>query len=427
MPEIPSDESQNQETPPEKMFEFLFQNAFTFPKQSPTEEFQDTLKPENAPEAILQNALEQVLEHIKSRNSIEKSITLITELTPEQEALIPVYQEKWKAIAFSTERIDRQKAAEAVKAIYQLEQVSSKEPEMLFFDSPYGASSALDKLLANQEFKTVGNQLVFQLQNQIASQLNDQFETQLNRRLISNFRQVVELLSTLVDRQIPYRKRGNLSYNIPCYSPSSAVFLDLYLDFCCSVLNCACDREKWLVSQSLSKHCGWIYFFEDTCIICDRPSKILFDREGRIHGEGEPAIQFVDGFSVYAYHGVWIPEKYGQIPSNQWQSRWLLEAEDAELRQVLIQAIGYTRMCQELDAIQLDAWQAYTLLKINLNEEIDNFFWSVEPHKQPIHLLKMTDSSTGSIHVRRVSPDISSVREAIHAVDWSTDVEEFRI
>ncbi|WP_286194104.1 hypothetical protein [Scytonema millei] len=40
----------------------------------------------------------------------------------------------------------------------------------------------------------------------------------------------------------------------------------------------------------------------------------------------------------------------------------------------------------------------------------------------------MTDSSTGSIHVRRVSPDdINSVREAIHAVDWSTDLEEFRV
>lgn len=42
----------------------------------------------------------------------------ITKLTPEQEALIPVYREKWRAIALSTERIDRQKTAEAVKAFY---------------------------------------------------------------------------------------------------------------------------------------------------------------------------------------------------------------------------------------------------------------------------------------------------------------------
>ncbi|MFN6512933.1 MAG: hypothetical protein RMY29_000355 [Nostoc sp. CreGUA01] len=44
-------------------------------------------------------------------------MSLIEKLTPEQEALIPVYREKWRAIALSTERIDREKAAEAVKVI----------------------------------------------------------------------------------------------------------------------------------------------------------------------------------------------------------------------------------------------------------------------------------------------------------------------
>ncbi|PSM46549.1 hypothetical protein C7Y66_24515 [Chroococcidiopsis sp. CCALA 051] len=357
---------------------------------------------------------------------MEKSTTLITKLTPEQEALILVYQEKWKEIAFSTERIDRQKAAEAVKAIYNIEQ-SPKEPEILFFDSPYGALSVLDELLATQSLKIIGNQLLFQLENKIKGQLDDQFEIQIRCQLDSNFKQVVELLSSLVAKQIPLRKRGNLSYSIPYYSSSSGIVSELYLDFCFSVLNCTCDREKWSVFQSLSQHCGWVYFFEETCIICNRPSQIRFDSEGRIHGEGEPAIQFADGFSVYAYHGDWIPEKYGQISPKEWQSQWLLETEDAELRQVLIQEIGYTRMCQELDTIQLDTWQEYTLLKIHLNEEIDRFFWTVEPHKQPIHLLIITDSSTGSIHVRRVSPEINSVREAIGSVDWSTDSEEFRV
>ncbi|WP_225912546.1 hypothetical protein [Nostoc flagelliforme] len=45
-------------------------------------------------------------------------MSLIEKLTPEQEALILVYREKWRAIALSTERIDREKAAKAVKAAY---------------------------------------------------------------------------------------------------------------------------------------------------------------------------------------------------------------------------------------------------------------------------------------------------------------------
>lgn len=35
---------------------------------------------------------------------------MITHLTPEQEALIPVDQEKWKSIILSAEPIERQKA-----------------------------------------------------------------------------------------------------------------------------------------------------------------------------------------------------------------------------------------------------------------------------------------------------------------------------
>jgi hypothetical protein len=42
----------------------------------------------------------------------------IDKLTPEQEALIPVYRQKWRAIALSTEPIDHQKAAEALKVVY---------------------------------------------------------------------------------------------------------------------------------------------------------------------------------------------------------------------------------------------------------------------------------------------------------------------
>jgi hypothetical protein len=50
---------------------------------------------------------------------LESSIDLIDQLTPEQEALIPIYIDKWKKIALSTERLDRQKANDAVVAAYQ--------------------------------------------------------------------------------------------------------------------------------------------------------------------------------------------------------------------------------------------------------------------------------------------------------------------
>lgn len=187
------------------------------------------------------------------------------------------------------------------------------------------------------------------------------------------------------------------------------------LDFCISVLNCDCDLPRWQAYQSLLSECGCIFPFENTCIICDRPTKLTFDNEHRLHGEGEPAIEFADGYRLYYYRGVSLPEKYWVHP-HHWQARWLLEEHNAELRRVLIQGIGYSRICQELQATELDSWREYTLLKIDSEVDVE-----------PIYLLKMTCPSTGYIHAMRVPPTMRSAREAIRWMNWGTDPEEFSI
>ncbi len=53
-------------------------------------------------------------------------IKKIAQLTPEQEALIPVYWEKWEYWAICTEPIDKHKAAAAVKNVYPI--IGFKEP-----------------------------------------------------------------------------------------------------------------------------------------------------------------------------------------------------------------------------------------------------------------------------------------------------------
>ena len=78
--------------------------------------------------------------------------------------------------------------------------------------------------------------------------------------------------------------------------------------------------------------------------------------------------------------------------------------------------IGYARVCQELQAQQLDFWQEYTLLKIDNDVNIE-----------PIYLLKMTCPSTGFIHALRVPPDMKSARDAIRWVNLGIDSEEFGV
>ena len=181
-------------------------------------------------------------------------------------------------------------------------------------------------------------------------------------------------------------------------------------------------QELLRCKQELFEECGWILPFEKICVVCDRPLHLRFDAEDRLHAEGEPAIAFADGYSLYFHHGVKLPEEYGKVHPDLWQAEWLLSEENAELRRLLIQRIGYDRICQELAVTELDSWQEYTLLSLEFNDDFDR-----EGNAKPVYLLKMTCPSTGFIHALRVPPDVRSALEAIRWVNWDIDPEEFSV
>ena len=107
----------------------------------------------------------------------------------------------------------------------------------------------------------------------------------------------------------------------------------------------------------------------------------------------------------------------------------VLKEHNTEIRRVLIQGIGYDRICQELEVTELDYWQEYTLLSIDFADDFDE-----EGNAKPVYLLKMACPSTGFIHALRVPPDVRSssrasltAKEAIRWVNWDIDSEEFSV
>lgn len=99
---------------------------------------------------------------------------MIKELTSEQEALIPVYQEKWRAIALSTKPFDRQTASSIATAYIKCTQ---EDLDFLLFDSPYAVlDQALTKIENNQWIPSRQSSL---LQRKLAVKLQDQIEKEL--------------------------------------------------------------------------------------------------------------------------------------------------------------------------------------------------------------------------------------------------------
>ncbi|MEL7244673.1 MAG: DUF6745 domain-containing protein [Cyanobacteria bacterium J06573_2] len=376
----------------------------------------------------------------------------ITELTLLQKALIPQYREKWLNIARSTQRIDKEKAAESVKAAFEL--VNETEPKIFFFDSIF---SAINEYNDNEDLICFG--------------LNDNLFQKLRFPLILDFNQIPEwefynfnrirnssvkdpqnyfegeLLDKLIidlENEIYHslEEQWNITYFdllesideekfIPMDTQRKYIKYDLliaecsYYDFCISVLDYPHDKQRWQILQNVVKNCPWFFPFQGICFICDCPIKLSFNQENRLHGDGQPAIEHADGYKVYANSGVLLPEKYGITPTSEWRSEWLLSERNAELRRVLVQGVGYNRICEELGAEELDSWEEYSLFKIKNYIEVDE--WGSEDDNEPMHLLKMTCPSTGHIHFLRVPPNIDSAKESIRWVNWGVDPEEFAV
>jgi hypothetical protein len=81
-----------------------------------------------------------------------------------------------------------------------------------------------------------------------------------------------------------------------------------WFDFFITVLDCKHLSEEWQVFRELTTECAWFFPFEEVCVVCDRPTKLAFDKQFRLHADEGSAIEFSDGFCTYARHGKLVTE-----------------------------------------------------------------------------------------------------------------------
>ena len=317
-------------------------------------------------------------------------MSLIKKLTPEQEAMIPEWRDRWLKIALSTEPGNEVEARKSVKRMYKNYRL--KEPMILWFSSPFIAILGIvsvEVLKDSQLESQLGSQLRSQLDSQLRSQLESQLRSQLRDKLENKY----------------------LNY----WSLNFGVYWIAYWSCLQDVLKLEggnlFDEYKVLANYA---SCLWQY--DRLAIITDFPRKIKLDVQGNLHSDGSYALEYSDGWGFGSWHGVRLPENLATTRSEEWKSDWLLTEKNAELRRVLIQGIGYGKICRDLKAESLDSWREYKLVKLKASIDIE-----------PMVMIKMTCPSTGFVHIHRVPPQMKTARNAIAWVNHETDPEEFAI
>jgi leucine-rich repeat protein SHOC2 len=121
-----------------------------------------------------------------------------------------------------------------------------------------------------------------------------------------------------------------------------------------------------------------------------------------------------------------LPPRYW-TKFSEWEPKWLLDEGNTEIRRILIEQVGYEKICEKLDSIELDTWREYTLLKIDgLQLTYDS--WRSRPTgTEPMMFLKMTCPSTAHVHILRVPPQMKSAEAAITWVNHGIHPGRFAI
>lgn len=257
---------------------------------------------------------------------------IITELSGEEEALIASYREKWKAIGTLTQPIDRDKVVASIREAYLAS--NYPEPEILFSSSPFAAIQEIltIKNLDNYLGRDIHSKFLKRVVDRLRHLIERQFESSFFRKLINQieypeFPNHLDTNNNPKSFQFPmgveYCVKAKIINDFDETETNDSDFLKLSqalsrpaawsrwgctLDFCISVLAIQYDRKKWQVFRELMQCCDFIFQFENVCVVCERPNKLLFDERNLLHAEGEPALEFADGYKVYAFHGGPPPE-----------------------------------------------------------------------------------------------------------------------
>ena len=104
---------------------------------------------------------------------------------------------------------------------------------------------------------------------------------------------------------------------------------------------------------TISRSIGWWYPFHDFCIITDRPSILKFDEDQRLHCENGPAVLYRDDYSMYAWHGLaipedWIKNKAALTPESA------LTWHNVEQRRAACEILGWATILEKLDSTLVD-------------------------------------------------------------------------
>jgi hypothetical protein len=173
--------------------------------------------------------------------------------------------------------------------------------------------------------------------------------------------------------------------------------------------------------EDVARSCGWWFPRRGAVILCDRPSVIAKDDEGRLHRGDGPALAFRDGYGLWAIHGVRVTQQIAERPETL-RPEEIVAEPNAEVRRVMVERFGADRLMAALrpevrheDVDRLGAVRR--LLRVEMADD------------EPLCMVEVRNSTPepdGSWHnyLLRVPPEVETCEAA---VAWTFGQKRLRL
>jgi len=170
--------------------------------------------------------------------------------------------------------------------------------------------------------------------------------------------------------------------------------------------------HKNLISlwQQINKACHWWFPYKNVIFLSDRPSAVHVDERGRPHNSKGAAVEYRDGYKVFAWKGILIPSEIVEKPESLTVSQ-IMSENNTEIRRAMVDIFGLERFVVDSKAKTLDKQGEYELLEVPYMNDGD------------MVALKMRCPTTSAVYVHTVHPECTSVEQALA---WKRGEDDFR-
>jgi hypothetical protein len=113
------------------------------------------------------------------------------------------------------------------------------------------------------------------------------------------------------------------------------------------------EFEKYKYWEEAAIHGTFRVMGEDFCIVSDFPEVLKVDDQNRPHCQDGPSHRWRDGWSLYHWHGVQVPEEWIMKPGHL-TAKMAITWENIEQRRAACEILGWAKILKELNAVVID-------------------------------------------------------------------------